>query len=243
MNYKLNYFRYNESSVLISWPQKIDENILYDILNFKDRIKKQPFKSKVEVINAYNSILVIYENTIENFNDVKIQLNTVYEASKGKYFSYKVLWEIPVCYDDAFGFDITTICNDKRISQKELIRLHSGPQYTIFFLGFLPGFPYLGGLDSRLHTPRKSNPKQEVPAGSVAIGGHQTGIYTQNSPGGWHVIGKTPIKLFDPHQSPPCFMEPGKKLRFVRISKDEFLKTETLVKESRYSLKPINLDA
>jgi inhibitor of KinA len=243
MNYKLNYFRCNERSVLISWPQKIDENILYDILNFKDGIKENIVKHKVEIIHAYNSILIIYDKTIENFNDTKCHLNSIYNASKGKQNRSNVLWEIPVCYGDAFGFDITTICNDKSISKEELIRLHSTPQYTIFFLGFLPGFPYLGGLDSRLHTPRKSNPKQEVPAGSVAIGAHQTGIYTQNSPGGWHVIGKTPIKLFDPHQSPPCFMEPGHKLRFVPISKDEFLKTEALVKESKYSLKPIDLDA
>jgi KipI family sensor histidine kinase inhibitor len=132
------------------------------------------------------------------------------------------IWRIPVCYDPAMGKDIIGFCNLKNITLEELIELHTRPLYRIHFFGFLPGFMYLNGLDPLLYLPRKSVPDQKIESGSVAIGGSQTGIYPTQSPGGWHVVGKTPLSLFDQNLSPPVFAKPGEQIRFYSICMEEF---------------------
>ncbi|MBO3117463.1 5-oxoprolinase subunit PxpB [Winogradskyella sp. DF17] len=239
MYYDLSFYRYNERSILISWPEKINENILNDILNFKKTISEKSIKQIVDIIHAYSSILIIYKHTIDNFNDEYFKLKELYMASQSSVVLKKTTWEIPVCYDLEFGVDLKFICNLINLSPYDVIRIHSAPVYTVYFLGFLPGFPYLGGLDSRLFLERKSEPKLNVAKGSVAIGANQTGIYPQDSPGGWHIIGKTPIDLFTPKRKPLTFIDAGDKIRFVPISIKEFYKIDALVKSSDYILKPI----
>lgn len=133
-------------------------------------------------------------------------------------------WEIPVCYDSEYGYDLGNLALAHRITVNELIALHSTPIYRLHFFGFLPGFPYLNGLPEKLHTPRKSVPDRTVDAGSVAIGGKQTGIYPQESPGGWHVIGRSPVRLFDLEKTLPVFACPGDRWKFVPIHTDEMEK-------------------
>ncbi len=131
------------------------------------------------------------------------------------------IWEIPVCYDPQYGRDLETLAKVHRMKTSSLIALHCSPTYRLHFFGFLPGFMYLNGLPSQLHTPRKPVPDRKVEAGSVAIGGSQTGIYPQESPGGWHLIGRSPLSLFDPHKSPPVWAEPGDLIKFVPIGLEE----------------------
>ena len=130
--------------------------------------------------------------------------------------------QIPVCYGMDRENDFQNLANSKQIAPKELIELHSSPVYRIHFFGFLPGFMYLQGLKEELYTPRKAVPAPQVKPGSVAIGGKHTGIYPSSSPGGWHVIGLTPLCLFNAEKSPPVFAEPGERIRFVPISPAEF---------------------
>lgn len=129
-------------------------------------------------------------------------------------------WEIPVCYDSDYGPDLGSLAIAHRLTVNRLIELHSSVTYRLHFFGFLPGFPYLNGLPEQLHTPRKSVPDRMVAAGSVAIGGRQTGIYPQESPGGWHVIGRSPVVLFDLKKNPPVWASPGDLLKFVPIDSD-----------------------
>lgn len=131
-------------------------------------------------------------------------------------------WIVPVCYSSSTGRDLETLAESKNMTVADLISLHSSVEYRIHFFGFLPGFMYLNGLPEKLHTPRKRVPDLRVPAGSVAIGGSQTGIYPSESPGGWHLIGKSPLTLFDPHSIPPVWAKPGEKLLFSPISEREF---------------------
>jgi len=130
--------------------------------------------------------------------------------------------EIPVCYGDEYGLDLDTVAEHAGLSRDEVIARHTAAEYIVAMLGFAPGFPYLLGLDPALQVPRRAIPRTRVPAGSVAIGGAQTGIYPRELPGGWHLIGRTPRVLFDPAREPPCLLAPGDRVRFRTIEAGEF---------------------
>lgn len=130
--------------------------------------------------------------------------------------------EIPVCYGGAFGEDLEALARSRGLSADEVIAIHSGSHYYVHMLGFVPGFAYLGGLDARLATPRRDTPRPRVPAGSVAIAGEQTAIYPLDTPGGWQIIGRTPLQLFKPDALPPSLLNAGDTVRFVPISAQEF---------------------
>jgi len=130
--------------------------------------------------------------------------------------------EIPVCYDAEFALDINDVAHRANISPSEVIRLHSAAEYRVACIGFVPGFPFLTGLSKKLATPRRDVPRKEIPPGSVGIGGAQTGIYPLRSPGGWNLIGRTPLRLFDPKKSPPTLLRAGDRVRFRVITREEF---------------------
>jgi inhibitor of KinA len=132
------------------------------------------------------------------------------------------LVEIPVCYDLEFAADLEDVARHAQIASKEVIDLHSAVQYRVSCIGFVPGFPFLTGLPKVLATPRRGTPRKEIPPGSVGIGGAQTGIYPLRSPGGWNLIGRTPLKLFDPAKSPPALLRAGDRVRFRTIARAEF---------------------
>jgi inhibitor of KinA len=133
----------------------------------------------------------------------------------------KVL-EIPVCYEREFGLDLGAVAEHARVSESEIVQRHTAAEYHVHCLGFMPGFPYLSGLPRELAMPRRTAPRTNVPMGSVAIGGEQTGIYPQTSPGGWNVIGRTPWRLFDVHHEPPALLQMGDRVRFRAIKRAEF---------------------
>jgi inhibitor of KinA len=130
--------------------------------------------------------------------------------------------EVPVCYDSEFALDIDDVARCANISPSEVVRLHSAAEYRVACIGFVPGFPFLAGLPEKLATPRRKVPRKEIPPGSVGIGGAQTGIYPLRSPGGWNLIGRTPLRLFDPAENPPVLLLAGQHVRFRTITRDEF---------------------
>ena len=239
MIYNLKYSRYNESSILIEWKAVIDKDILQDVLRFKFLIKKKYIKQKVEVINTYNSILIIYDYTIDSFNSKIFTLKSLYLQQNESETKKPTHWKIPVCYDDEFATDLEDYSHQKELSRVEIIKLHSDVIYTVFFTGFLPGFLYLGGLDSRLFLDRKTTPNLNVKKGSVAIGGQQTGIYPQDSPGGWHIIGNSPIELFNTMSKPPCFVKAGDKIQFQPISVSEHHTITKSIENSMFNPKSL----
>jgi inhibitor of KinA len=129
---------------------------------------------------------------------------------------------IPVCYDSAFGVDLKTLARTSKLLVNEVIALHTQQTYRVYMLGFLPGFPYMGIVDDKIATPRLSTPRKHVPAGSVGIAGNQTGIYPVDSPGGWNIIGRTPVKLFDPESESLALLQPGDEVSFIPISKSAY---------------------
>ncbi len=130
--------------------------------------------------------------------------------------------EIPVCYDPEFALDLDHVASQAKLTPTKVVDLHSRAEYRVSCIGFVPGFPFLAGLPNELATPRRATPRKEIPPGSVAIGGAQTGIYPLRSPGGWNVIGRTPSRLFDPEKSPPAFLRAGDRVRFRAITREEF---------------------
>ncbi len=136
--------------------------------------------------------------------------------------------EIPVCYGGALGVDLPYVARACEMETEAVIRCHSEARYTVAMLGFAPGFPYLIGLDPRLHLARRADPRLQVPAGSVAMGGAQTGIYPRALPGGWHLIGTTPVRLFNADARDPCLLAPGDQVHFRRISEAEFAELKAL---------------
>jgi inhibitor of KinA len=130
--------------------------------------------------------------------------------------------EIPVCYDAEFGFDLDRVAEHTKLSKREVVHLHSTGEYRVACIGFVPGFTFLAGLPKSLATPRRDVPRKEIPPGSVGIGGAQTGIYPLRSPGGWNLIGRTPLQLFDASKNPPTVLHPGDRVRFRAITRTEF---------------------
>ncbi len=140
-------------------------------------------------------------------------------------------FEVPVCYGGAFGEDLESLAAARGLTADEVIALHSEPLYRVQMLGFAPGFAYLAGLDPRLATPRRASPRTNVPAGSVGIGGELTGVYPLDLPGGWQLIGRSPVRLFDPSTEPPTPFSMGDRVRFIPVSPEEF---QRLLREGRW---------
>ena len=173
-----------------------------------------------ETVPAFASLLVRYDPLRTDFDAVSEALRRLAgNIAAGNTQAGRTV-DVPVCYGGAYGEDLPVVARHAGLSEEEVIRLHSGRTYRIYMLGFLPGFPYLGGLDERLFTPRRETPRTRIPAGSVGIGGQQTGIYPMDSPGGWQLIGRTPLCLFAPGRTLPYAA--GDSIRFVPIDECEF---------------------
>jgi inhibitor of KinA len=242
MAFNLRYKQFGERSILIEWPAMIDENILKDIIQFKDQIHINNIKEIVELKSAYNSLLIIYDSICRNFeNDVKL-LKKLYESVDLQHDIVSKLWKIPVCYDAVFGIDLEAISIENKLSIDSIIKRHSQSSYTVYFIGFLPGFLYLGGLDESLFVPRKATPRLKVEQGSVAIGGNQTGIYPNESPGGWNIIGNSPISFFDISKEIPCFSKPGDQIIFYPITLKEHENIKILVDAGVYQMESEVID-
>lgn len=220
MSQPLTFQTFGQQAILISWPNKIDEKISKDIYLFNLKIQKLIPKFIIETVTAYCSLTVYFQFDI-NKKELIVILKNLYQTENTA-IGKSTIWEIPVCYDLSFGLDLETLARQKKLTVQDVINYHSRTLYTVVFLGFLPGFPYLSGLNSILHTPRLSTPRISVAKGSVAIGGKQTGIYPLESPAGWHIIGRTALSFFDPNKGQPSFIKPLDKIKFVPIPLHEF---------------------
>ncbi len=214
--------RLGEEFLLISWPAIISVEISEELLAFEHFIKKE-FEEFILATNpAYASLAVQFKQEKIPFLDLKKILLEAYQIFGFDKIKTKKYWEIPVCYDPALGPDLLASCTHTSLDLETFICLHTKPFYRIYFIGFLPGFLYLGGLDPKLTMPRKATPRPKVPKGAVGIAGQQAGIYPQASPGGWQLIGQTKVSLFNPNQDPPTPFQAGDYLKFTAISKADF---------------------
>lgn len=176
----------------------------------------------IEYLPAYRSLTLLYDPLICSCRKLQERLADLYKNAGEITLPEPKVVELPVCYGGAFGPDLDFVAKSHQLGEEEVIHLHSQPDYSIYMLGFSPGFPFLGGLPEPLRTPRLESPRRKVPAGSVGIANDQTGVYPVESPGGWQLIGRTPLKLFDHQRPEPFLFAAGDILRFKPISEEEY---------------------
>jgi len=228
------YFIFNENSILISYDNQIDSELVYAISNNKINIEKHIKGCIIEIVQSINSLLIIFDKDRISMNELISDLKKI-ENNENDYLKSNKIWQIPVCYDIKYGVDLENISNDKQLSPSEIIDIHKSKVYDVLSMGFLPGFMYLGFTHEHLHCERKQTPSLDIKKGSIGIALNQTCIYPQDSPGGWHIIGISPIDFFDLRSKTPCFAKPGDKIEFIEISSKQYQKMK---KEK--SLKPIS---
>ncbi len=232
--YKLKYKPLGSIAALIEWPKEIQEPILKNISIFRNKIHADMGEYVLETVPAYNSLTVFFDTSKIKYSGVVADLKEIYATKDQKLLTAYKIWKIPVCYDKKFALDLSEICKVKKISQEKFIALHSSSLYDVYFIGFLPGFLYLGGLDEKLHFKRKDKPRREIKRGDVGIAGNQTGVYPRVSPGGWNIIGNSPLSFFDVDKFPPCFAVAGDKVQFVSIDLVEYEKILKQVESGNY---------
>ena len=209
-----------DTGVLAVFEQKIDEEIGAQVAALDAAVRAAKIPGAGETVPAFVSLLVRYDPLLTDYGAVAGAIGALARRLPPPEPGAGRLVTIPVCYGGAYGPDLAFVAQHAGLTEAEVIRRHTGRDYRIYMLGFLPGFPYLGGLDPALCTPRLQNPRTEIPAGSVGIGGEQTGVYPVASPGGWQLIGRTPLKLFDPEQ-PPGYAA-GDRIRFTAVTPEQF---------------------
>jgi KipI family sensor histidine kinase inhibitor len=200
---------------------------IHPVLNARvhalNALLQNPIHGILETVPAYSTLLIHYDPLTLTFAQVAHYVRDKMTQLDDSFHRRPRRLEVPVRYGGASGPDLETVAVSKGISPADVIRIHSDREYTVYMMGFTPGFPYLGTLDERLIMPRMETPRTHVKVGSVAIAGSQTGIYPLDSPGGWHLIGWTPLKLFDPSSETPFLFSPGDIVTFLPLESDSLL--------------------
>jgi KipI family sensor histidine kinase inhibitor len=211
-----------DQGLLVEYGDGIDFEVNTKVRAMAIIMKQNTPKGVIETIPTYRSLLLVYDPSITNLAKLQKELQKLEEQLEEIQIPPPDTVEIPVCYGEEFGPDIEFVAETHNLSVKEVIQLHSDPEYLIYMVGFTPGFPFLGGLSEKLHTPRLETPRTFVPQGSVGIANNQTGIYPVSSPGGWQLIGRSPIKLFAPERPNPFLYQAGDHIKFRPITLEEY---------------------
>ncbi|MFB9860195.1 5-oxoprolinase subunit PxpB [Salinicoccus siamensis] len=227
--------QFAEDALTIYLGDEIDEAVNRQIVALRHHIEAQSFEGVVEVILSYTSLIIHFEVFSVDLEKLKAALEKIdIDALVQEPFQYRVI-EIPVCYGGEYGPDIGHF-EASGLSEEDVVRLHADTEYLVYMLGFMPGFPFLGGLDERLHKDRLETPRVSIPAGSVGIGGRQTGMYPFESPGGWHLLGRTPVPLFDADRNPAILYGAGDRIVYRSIGEDEYKDIEKRVAQGDYEV-------
>ncbi len=211
-----------DQAVTLSWPEVVDADLPAVLLSARRAIEAAEMVGLRAVVPGFETLSVHYDPRLWRVEDVSSWVREACALAPAVSLNDAPLVEIPVCYDPEFGLDLGDVVAHCRLTIDKMIALHSGAEYTVRMIGFAPGFPYLAGLPRELHMPRLATPRVKVPRGTVAIGGGQTGIYSVESPGGWRLIGRTPVELFDASRERPSLLAAGDRVKFRAISREEF---------------------
>jgi inhibitor of KinA len=205
-----------DTAFTVEFGAVIEERLVAQVQNFEAVLGAHPIPGIRETVPSYCALLVIYDPQLSSAATMRFALEQALTQMTGGVHSAGRLIEIPVHYGAGDGPDLQDVADFHQLSSEEVIALHTAPTYRVAMLGFAPGFAYLLGLDSRLATPRLATPRTHVAPGSVGIAGNQTGVYALSTPGGWRIIGRTPLPLFDPTRPEPFLLHAGDSVRFVQ---------------------------
>ena len=223
-------FQLGDQASTISLGNAINQQQHRKVLSMQQWLLRNKFPGMLDIIVAYCSVtlrydlysLMLYLQGRSGFQFVKEHLQRAYDQCSDIHQNSAEIKKIPVCYDYNFSYDSQIICQRNNITHDQMVELHVQKAYQVFMIGFLPGFAYMGEVDKLIAVPRKEKPRSRVEAGSVGIAGTQTGIYPVDSPGGWQIIGRTPLVMFDKNANPPAKLEPGDQVQFYPITRKEF---------------------
>ncbi len=233
------FHRCGDRALTVEFGRVIDTGINKRVLLLEQSLKENRIPGVIETIPSYCSLLVSYDPGKVSYKALCSLLESrLSEVNEGGERIFRI-WEIPCCYGLYFGRDLERVMQYTGLQREEVIRRHSAPEYRVFMLGFLPGFVYLGGLDTKLETPRLKVPRTAIPRGSVGIGGSQTGVYPLPSPGGWNLIGCTPVDLYDPGRKDPVLCQAGDRIRFLPVSNLDYYEIRHEVLQGTYRVNAV----
>ena len=228
----ITFYPLGDAAIILDFGDHINRFTHRHIQAFAEFLDQHPFPGLVEYVPAFTTLTVFYDpwivsrqGQVNPYDTVATYLADIpfqNEASEEKPEPKAI--EIPVCYGGKYGPDLTLVASLHHLKPKEVIKLHTETTYLVYMIGFAPGFPFLGGMNPTIAAPRKDKPRPRVPAGSVGIAGKQTGVYPIQTPGGWQLIGQTPLSLFNPYRDRPSLLQPGDQVRFVAITEKQFEK-------------------
>jgi inhibitor of KinA len=229
-----------DCAITIHFGDDINADVNKKVQQLFQYLKNESVRGITDIVPAYASVTLVYDVWVieqEQPNAYDFIVGTINNALLNLQIilpppTRKVA--IPVCYDCSFGIDLETMAAEKNMTIKQIINLHTAVNYKVYMIGFLPGFAYMGSVHEKIAMPRKPTPRQHIVAGSVGIAGLQTGIYPLDSPGGWNIIGQTPLQLFDPNSENPCLLQAGDEVQFIPISSQEFFKIQSANEYKNY---------
>ena len=218
-----------DCAISIDFGQVIDPKLNRHIRQIIEQIKDLQLDGIIELVPTYCALLVQYDAMVYSYSDIcRILEPTLQESVTDSANELVTIVEIPTVYGGEFGPDLGFVASYNHLSEAEVVSIHSGTDYLVYMLGFIPGFTYLGGMDPRIATPRLSSPRTLIPAGSVGIAGEQTGTYPSDSPGGWQIIGRTPVTMYDMSKEQAALLQAGDYVRYVSIDENEFHRVKSL---------------
>ncbi len=216
-----------DGALVVEFGSTVDEAVNDTVMAFDSAVAAAGIDGVIETVPTYRSLQVVYDPQVVRAAQLIPRLRSLgghAQTASGK----RREWSIPVCYGGEFGEDLDWLAQTRGLTTDEVVRLHAGARYRVYMIGFMPGFAYLGGLPDELHTPRREDPRTRVPAGSVALGGIQSAIFSIAAPSGWHMLGRTPVRGFDLRRDPPFLIDSGDLVRFQPISEAEFARLDEL---------------
>ena len=236
----VNFYPLGDAAIVLEFGDHINRLTHGHIQAFTAHLDQHPFPGLVEYVPAFTTLTIYYDPWVVSQQGLRSPYETVAALLQEMLLHVKTtlekpnakVVEIPVCYGGKYGPDLEYVASLHGLTPKEVIKLHTQTTYLVYMIGFAPGFPYLGGMAPEIATPRKDKPRARVPAGSVGIAGKQTGVYSIPSPGGWQLIGRTPLLLFNPHRDHPSLLQAGDLIRFKPVSEKKFEKIKEEVRES-----------
>ena len=231
---EVRYLVAGDSAVCVEFGNEISPEINKKIRAFKIAVEKSDIPGIVETVPTYRSLLVHYHPEVIGFKALTEKFDKLMVSLSSIPIPPPTVIEIPVLYGGEMGPDIENVAEHNHKTVEEVIKIHTSEEYLIYMIGFIAGFPYLGGMSKEIATPRLKSPRVKIEGGSVGIAGEQTGIYPVASPGGWQLIGRTPLKLYDAEREKPVLLEAGQYIKFAAVTEEEYKKSEKEVEDGTY---------
>ncbi len=214
-----------DAAWLIELPERLDEAVNIRAIDIARAVEEASLADVTDVVVGYRSVMVYVDPLSEHRDATRARLEVIAAQPAPPRVDARRVTDVPVCYGGAYGPDLPDLAAFAGCAVEDVIEMHSGREYRVYVVGFVPGFAYMATVDPRIAAPRRTSPRVKVPAGSVAVAAGQTGIYPAETPGGWHLIGRTPLRPYDPSRATPFLFHPGDRVRFHRITEREYAET------------------